>query len=88
VSNGWVTETTDAPWRSNTSIMREKSVSDRVSRSILYTPTMPPLARLDVSKRPLERPAVHAAARVGGVVAVKGERDPALGALARDAGAG
>ena len=36
VLNCWVTETKETPWRSNTSIMREKSVSDRVSAVLIH----------------------------------------------------
>ena len=44
------------------------------------------LAGLDVGEQPLQGRAVHVAARVGGIVVVIGERDPALGALAHDVG--
>ena len=52
VLNCWVTETKETPWRSKTSIIREKSVSDRVSRSILQTTTMSTLpASMTASRR-------------------------------------
>ena len=44
------------------------------------------LARLDVGEQALQGGTLHGAARVGGVVVVIGDGDPALGALARDIG--
>lgn len=44
------------------------------------------LASLDVGEQPLQCRAVHVTTRVGGIIVVIVERDPALGMLARDVG--
>lgn len=77
----WVTETKVTPWRSNTSTILAKSLSERVSRSTLYDDRVD-LAVRDVGEQPLQCRPVQGAARDPAIVVHCRQRRPALVLLA------